>query len=307
MIIILFLGNSFFSGKFAADPTAVQIDNINIVSLYNGIFDDLLVSRNINQDLAIKEFDIDTIMHAAFNGTIFAGNVEFSASSVSSFLVKRRIKGSFDDWLPLFQVPVQGNPDKFKFERYDKYPASQTNYEYCVIPVLNGIEGNYNINSIFVEFDGIFIVSKDKVFGSIMDNEFQPKRNKPSAIVNTIESKYPFFVSHSKNNYYTGSVSATFMEFDYETCQWKLEHGYEYRKKLLDYLLDGDTKILKIGETGETFLIMVNETSEERLKDTDKVTTTFQFTEVGDSKSVWDLYDNNFLDNNINVLFMPRR
>lgn len=292
---MIFTGYSFYGYKFTASPAPVYIKDINAIALSNGIFNDLFISSDPNRDLEDKEWTFDTILHGDFNGNLLAGNADVSLFAVSSILIKRRRKGSLDKWVTLFEIPIGGNPDNLEFERFDKYVASSVEYEWALIPVSGNVEGNYNINSLVPDFQGIFIVTKDKVFNSILDNDVQVRREKPSAVVRTIDGDYPYVISHSKNKDYSGSVSAVFIEN--ENCEWKYKEGYQHRRELMDFLLDGYPKMLKLGETGETFLMMVvDNIPEDRLQYTDKVTTTFQFNEIGNSEDMQDLYDSGLID-----------
>ena len=299
---MFFVGYTFFGGKFSSDPTPVGINNIKEITLSNGIYDSLYISSNPSHNLSNKEWDLETLLYAKFDGNLLAGNVDFSVNTVSSIVIKRKRKNTFDEWLPLFEIQIDGDVNNFKFERFDKYVANQVEYEYALIPTLNGVEGSYNINTIIPNFEGLFIVSKDKIFSSILDNDIQVQRNKPTSVVPTIDSKYPFVISHSKNNYYSGSATATFIEHDHENNKWKIREGYDYRRRLLDFLLDGKPKMLKSGDTGEVFLIMVSDNiPEDRTQFTDKVTTTIPFTEVGNSEDLEDLINSGLVDSNLAV------
>lgn len=303
---MIFLGRNAFRGKFCGDNTPTSVPNVNNITLSNGIFGELFISSNPNYNLSNLQWDFSTVLWANFQGSLLAGNLDVSIQDVDSFRIKRRRvekrqRVNTADWVTLFDVNIRdesGKPDieKLKFIRFDRYVATGFDYEYAIIPITNNVEGNYNINSITPRFDGIFILTKAQIFNSLFDIDIQVTKNHPTNTVNTIEGKYPFVVSHSKNNYYSGNVSATFVEVDQNECALKTKDGYSYRKTLLNFLCDGSPKILKL-YTGEVFLIMVTENPQEnRLQYSDKVTTSFSFTEIGDSEDTLDLYANGLID-----------
>lgn len=301
---MFFVGNATLGGRHSGDITPTNVSPVNAVELLNGIFGSLFVSSDFACDLNDLAWGNSTVLWAKFDGNLLAGNLDVVAENLSAFLIKRRRKGKVEDWVTLFSISVKdesGKTDvsKLKFERFDKYVASGVEYEFAIIPVVNGKEGGYNVREIVPKFEGIFIVTKDQMYNAIFDMNTQVQRNHPSAVVNTIASKYPFVISHSKNNYYSGNVSATFVEVDRMQCKLKSAEGYEYRKDLMDFLCDGTPKMLKT-YTGETFLIAVTDNpSEERLQYTDKVTTSFNFNEIGDAENLVDLYNNGLIDINI--------
>ncbi|MEG2380993.1 MAG: hypothetical protein RSB38_04785 [Oscillospiraceae bacterium] len=303
---MIFLGRNAFRSKFCGDNTPTSISNIYRTILSDGIFGELFISSNPDYNLSNLQWDFSTILWAKFQNNLLAGNLEVSVQNIESFRIKRRCvekakRGKTSDWVTLFEVNIRDENgridiEKLKFIRFDRYVATGFDYEYAIIPIMNNVEGNYNLNSITPKFDGVFILTKSQIFNSLFDINTQIARNHPTSTVNTIEGKYPFVVSHSKNNYYSGSVSATFVEVDTRECSLKVKEGYAYRKKLLDFLCDGSPKMLKL-YTGEVFLIMVTENpQEDRLQYSDKVTTSFAFTEIGDSESTLDLYENGLID-----------
>lgn len=293
---MIFLGRTFCGARNSLDSTPTELNNITQVTVGNGVYDDVYVSGNANREYAhtIPNWGHETTFHATFQDSLQAGNVDFTLSQVSSILVKRRIKGTFD-WVNLFQIPVNSLED-LTFEKYDRYAAAKTEYEYSLVPELNGAEGTFYINSVLSDFDGVFIIEKNAVFHTPLDLEVSSQRNKPVEIVNTLGRKYPYVISNSLNNYSSGTITATFIERDSQKKIFKVEEGFKFRHGFMDFLQNGVPKILKL-QDGQAWIIMVTENPSEVAADhPDKISTTFSFTEIADINSSRGLYDNDFID-----------
>ena len=162
--------------------------------------------------------------------------------------------------------------------------------------MINDVDGDGKIATVLSEFDGIFIVEKEQGFNTILEVDIQAQKNRPSALVNTIERKYPFVVSNGKNNYYSGSTSGVFIEFDYDACQFKVKEGWQYREQFMEFLQNGNPKILKHDDGRMWLVTIVDNPSESASEHPDKVITSFNWAETGDCNSGSDLYNNNFID-----------
>lgn len=292
---MFFVGHTFMGGKYSVDPSPSYISAINKITLTNGIFDDLYISKKFDYTFTSDlQWDFDTVLHATYDGHINAGNITLSISQISSFKIKRR-KSKAYNWELLFEIPVSSVED-FSFERFDKYVSSNTSYEYTIIPVNNNIEGEYNINSITPEFEGMFIVDKENTFSTLLDAKVTVQREQTATTLKTLDSKYPFVFKNSRNNYSSGSATGVFIEFDYVAREYKTKEGYGFRAKLNDFLLNGNPKILKMDD-GRTWLVNVVENiSEDQENWTDKITTSLNWVETGDANNALDLYTNGLID-----------
>lgn len=297
VITILFLGRTFCGSRNSLDYTATSLNNINHVIIKEGIYDDLYITKNIDTEMSIpyqeKEWDFDTILNAHFNGDLEAGNISIVLEQVSSMKLKRRQIGT-NSWVTLYEFPIY-DEDDINFSYIDKYVKAKVEYEYAIIPIINNNEGNYNINNIKTWFDGIFIVDKKNNYSTRLNIDISTQKNKPTTVVNTLGRKYPFVIQNGENNYYSGSVTAEFYK-NKNNCDFDIENSYIYREEFMDFLYNGKPKLLK-NDDGRMWMISVIDSSPEN-KDThpDKISTSFNFTEIGDSNSQIDLYSNNFID-----------
>lgn len=293
---MFFLGyNSALGYKNSGDPVLTNITNITSIKEENCMSDDLYVTRNVDtfSSNMSTTWDFDTILHALYQGTLLAGNVDFIIKSCSAIRIKMREKGKYD-WISLYEVPIT-NTEDLTFERFTSYCKAQTEYEFALIPVINGMEGNLNINSVLSQFDDLFVVDKDNSF-YCCDVKVAPVRNRETSTIIPLNSKYPVVVCNNNSNYTTGSVTGLFIKSNDGILDKESMMGY--RAKLEDFLFNGYPKIIKYG-SGAMWLVQITGNIQD---DFDTIgqqgysKTTFNFTEVGDVEDSNTLYDMGLID-----------
>lgn len=213
-----FVGYNFSFDQDALNPVLTDLNNITQVQLQNGIFNHINVTSDATMPYSSTiptEWDIYTIMDCNFNGNINAGNVGFLLEHISSIKVKHRKKGSFD-WIALYEIPINTIED-LKFNVQDFFCACSQDYEIALVPTLNGIEGNYIINSIFSEFNGVFICDSESIYkfyaGVGYGTSAQVQR---MGVFEPLGRKYPIVIANAETNYQTGSITGTVMPPNYE-------------------------------------------------------------------------------------------
>jgi hypothetical protein len=294
---MIFLGQGFCSGKHSLDYTVTNVSEINNVLIQNGIFTDLFMTKNTTYTYSLSidgTWDFDTVMYAKFDGNLHAGNIEFVANQVSMLRIKRRKQGTYD-WTTLYEVPIL-TTDDFNFERFDNFARSGTKYEYAVIPIIGGIESGLIINSVESNFEGLFIIEKDRAFGTELEVDVSADKNAPYSIVNTINRKYPYYVKNGNNNYYSGTATGLFIEKvngDYEVNP---QYDWERSHSIMEFLSDGQAKILK-NDDGRMWMVgIIGNPSERSEEIQNKKIISFDWVEIGDCESGHELYNNGFID-----------
>ena len=297
----------------ALSPVPTDIDGIDFVMLTNAVYDEFYADNKLNAySKAIpSDWDFDTIMHAYFDGDLHAGNVDYYSQEVEFLRIKRRIKGTYD-WITLFEVPINDAND-FKFERFDKYARSHTEYEYAMVPVIRNIEGgsdleeNHYISEVLSEFDDVFLVERDVSYHSQIEVVWSTAKNRPTVVVAPVNRKYPYVFGNGNQNYYTGSISAIWIELE-SICDltrittwedaWGMVYkdGWKYRDGLMEFLCNGRPKILKMPDGRMWMVSIIDSPTESITLHNDAPTTSFQWTEVDSCESGMALYENDFID-----------
>lgn len=291
-------GHTFAGYKHCADGTKNNIQRSDALLMRSGIFDAVYVSRNVSKeyDAEFPEgWDYDTIMKALFHNNLLAGNIDYIVSNVDKIIVKRRRAGTYN-WIDMFEIPIRTSED-FKFERYDRYAANGVEYQYALVPIMGGIEGNIEPNSIKSEFDGMFIMEKEQGYNTQLEiKQGEIARNRESEVITTLSGKYCYVVRNGDANYASGQLTAMFLPMDARR-DYTTKGAVEYRKKFMDFLTDDQPKILKF-TNGQIWMISVVGSPVDEYEEyiEDAVSTTFEWVEIGDPESQQDLYYNNFID-----------
>ena len=287
-----FLGVSFLADDTAVDSSYADTSAVfSNVKLSGALVDDLYITSDISMganDPTPSDWDYNTVLHALFNGTLGAGNLNYSLSQVTGIKVKRREYGTIN-WMTIFDRSVIVEDD-LTFTIDDKYCRNKVKYEYALIPYLNGIEGNLNTNAVTSEFRGMFIGDASASYGSVFRYDISDvSKNSPSSVIETMGSKYPFVIRNGNTSYYSGNVSAMFVPLTSQGDDFDFANAAPYRNEIMDFLVSGSLKFLKV-EDGRAWLIAVTNSPSEASQDHhDKVYVSFSFVEQGDINDEFDM------------------
>lgn len=287
------MGTNFVGGDLACALSPTDVKDITYVELKNGLYDCLYLTYDVESapdEKCIEGWDWNTILHAEFEDSTNAGNMDWNLSTVSHLLIKRKKKDEFK-WKTIDVIEINSIED-FELIGIDYTNESNTIYQYCVCPALYGIEGTYSIVEVESKFDGIVLVEKDKVFNTpITDSNIDFERNFPNTTAPTIHNKYPTDVNTSVSCYDSGTCSGNFVEVT-DDCEFRFDTEYStsYQKELMDFLSDRKPKLLKNAD-GRIYLIKIEtpiQNNADNHYQNRKIS--FNWTEIGDSNSEKDMY-----------------
>lgn len=299
---LAFMDYNFLSDGDSLSPVPTNVDTINSITLKNGIMDRFEMSKKvIDLPTNFWQWDYDTILDAHFNGTVDAGNsgdLESIAQNITSVKIKRRVQGTFD-WLTLKEIPVS-NPEDLIFIFNDTLNLNYTDYEYAWVPVMEGVEGNYQTQTVSSKFQGVFICDLDTVYKFYMGVSYgDTTRVQKVGTFEPFGQQYPVIVSNGAINYETGSVSGRIMSPDYTTTGVIDRQEIVAEKKiLLDFLTNKKAKVLK-DWNGNMWLLIVTGTpkvSYDSNYGMGMMTASFDWTEIGDPTNQQDLYNSGIID-----------
>lgn len=298
--MIGFLGYNFIKDGNALDPTPTNINNITYARVQNGIFDHFNVTRDISFDytsIIPADWDFNTVMDAGFNGDINAGNVDNLAANVTSVRIKRRIKGTFE-WITLREIPIS-SPNDLSFIITDNLNAYNVEYEYAWVPMTNDVEGNYVIESILSQFQGVFICDVNNIFKLQAGVEYNNNdANQQVGVFQPYNRKYPVIVSNSLINYQTGTISSWVLPEDFEDS--KSLDRFEITKEkeaIIKFLMNKKPKIIK-DTNGNNWLVYFTGNPSMSYNNNygqGMVKVNAEWTEVGDPNDKTDLYENGLI------------
>lgn len=283
----------YFCGNFISS-SCVDADKVTTVNLKNGIYDYIFASND--PDMKDLDWNFDTAFYGKFRNNLHAGNVDYSSVEVTSMRIKRR-KYNEHTWFTLWDIPI-GNNEDFGFERFDRYAQAGQEYYYALLPVIENVEGNMNINSILSEYNSYFILDKDISYPILFNTSLNLQINKQIGVINTLGRKYPFVFSNGLSHYKTGTLSFSLAPM--EGCEIITAKGYEYRMQFDKWIMNGNPKIIK-DWTGQIYMINITSGIPIDYSFYDLPSYEIQFAEIGDVLNQDDMYNNNFTNVNFSL------
>lgn len=254
---MLFLGTTFLGARYVIDPSPTMTKNVKDIHIENGIFDQLFVSKNpdLNAREKYDDWNYDTVLNADYDDKLDAGNSGFSLRNTEYVIIKCREVGSLN-WKVIYTKKINVEED-FKINVNDYFEPSNTNLEYMVVSVCNGIETTYVTKEIKSEFNGLFICDKDNIYGTLYNlDTMDTTRNTQSSTLNLLNNEYASVVSNGKSNYDSGTASGTFIKFNQDDHTINIPDGLKYHTELKNWLANKRPKILKFYD-GRIWLISV--------------------------------------------------
>ena len=196
------------------------------------------------------------------------------------------------------EFPIKETSD-FTFTYVDRYARARTEYEYAVVPLINNVEMNYTIGTVYSDFDGIIICDSNESYQTVADESIQTvTRRNPASIIEPLDSVYPYVIHNGNTNYDTGTVQGLFVEIDWDKKVFKTKSSFMLRDTVMRFLTNGQPKILKSFD-GRIWMVDITSDPTATVQNhPDQVSISFNFTEIGDTYSTTDMYNNGLTDIN---------
>lgn len=294
----MFLGQCFATSSDSITSAIPVNSSVTTLTIENAMFDDVYVSNTV---IEVNDFDgtiptewnWTTRLHAYFEGDLYGGNVEFTESIVESIRIKKRTSKD-SKFVTIYEKPIITNED-FDITIID-YNEPIGNIQYACVPVISGGENNYITASVDSKFDSYFLTEKGISYPLILDTSFGKTLNQKTGVIETFGRQYPIIIKNGNLKYYSGEIQCTFIEPD--DYDFKVSDAWNYRNIIYDMLTNGRPKILKDFE-GNIWMMAVTSEIGESSDHWQHITTKFSVTECGDAYYVGDLYDNGFIDTDL--------
>lgn len=300
--MLQFVGYNFFSDGDALNNAPSAIDGINNIQLTNAIYDHLNITRNTSTEVSTTiptVWDYDTIIDASFEGNLSAGNVDFLIEEISAIKIKRRVQGTFD-WITLNTVPINTVED-LTFAFNDLLNADYTTYDYALVPIMEDVEGEYIINSILSQFNGVFIGDYSTIYKFFYDVQYGTNaRNQQMGTFQPLGNQYPIVIANGALSYESGTVSATILNDDFEDTGIINAPAIVEKKTIIkDFLTNKKAKILKDWNSNIWLCIIVDSPQVTYKSGSGMAIPQIQFNwiQIGDATNQADLYNNGILPN----------
>lgn len=326
----MFAGNTFAATKEAMQGVVENEPSFDSLAITNSYTDKLYGALALlNEDTADKwvipdGWKFGTMFNAQFNKDLSGGNISYSTESVKGIKIKRKLPNE-ENWKTIwYNTNVKSSKD---FELLDAAGNQLVDYlepnnvdvQYMYVPVFRvGTEATHDIDlnsqvvTVHSRFESDMLIGErpDEVmvgYPARFNETLAWNKNRNAATVVTLGSKYPFVINNGDANYYSGQLDGLFILMD-ENCKLDTEEINKYRMNLDDFLSNGLAKIIKTNE-GDMFMVAIDNTITHQdngtFIDTDNnhwvklMNTQFSWSEIGDAYDVGDLYDNNFINTDV--------
>lgn len=212
---------------------------------------------------------------------IECSQTDFSQNDVSAITgvrIKRREANEVTATL-IGEVQVV-NVNDLHFVAYDITARSHRHYEYFCIPVLGSTEGVGSVEEVDCEFSALFVGNLSKQYVAALNTKFSNKRQYGMTYAQTYYSRYPHAVRNGSMNYSSGSVSGLFLDKT-PNGEFTIQNAQEYKEGVIDFLSDGNWKLVKTGEGHLWYVQVDGELQEDYSEFAGASTITFNWTEIG--------------------------
>ena len=288
---MIFLASTFLGGKHTLDPPASNIVPVESLTIKDGIFDSIYLSKSANEivENTHNSWNDDTLLNAPFDDSFDAGNSGFSLRNTDTIIIKVREKGTFD-WLTVYTKKINTIDDFKLYELYKYCRGGDVEYEFMLCSTCNGIENSYAIAEVTSSFEGFFVVDKNNTIGTVFDiGDNNTVRNILGQPLELKNSKYPTYITNGDTNYDSGTITGTFLSLNSDESVNKFG-GVTLRKNAIDVLTDKKAHILKLDD-GRIWLININgKVQENRSEHDDKRQIVFDWIEIGNINDPETLY-----------------
>ena len=269
-----------------------------------------------------EHWSYKTLFVVNFDENLSGGNITHSTESVKGIKIKRKLPQE-TNWKTIYYKQNISSSKDFDLvdeegnQLVDFLEPNDTDIEYMYVPVFHSdeegtedIDINSRVVKVHSHFEADVVVGRNDYdlmvgYPARLNPTFNYQRQRNNNAITTLGSKYPFVINNGLTDYYSGEMQAIFMLLR-DDCSLDIEGSDRYRDNLNTFLSNGKAKLIKTCE-GQLFLVAINGaitnnsqgyyTGDNKLANI--VNTKFNWTQIGDALDINDLYDNNFINSNI--------
>lgn len=267
--------------------TPIPTENLDEVKMGAGVYDELYITVDTDigeEDVKPTNWRLKTIMNAKFRDDLEAGSLDSDGHKITSIQIYRRKHLIEDDWLLIGQFDYERKYNVYSF--VDRFTENGAKYEYAIVPIAKDVIGDITISKpVTVDYDGVFISDLENNFKMEVDYELGTVTHNNNISTSVpLNGKYPI-VTVGNQDYKTGQLgflplSPEQVESGGHTIDGRKER--EYRDKVLDFLKNGKTKIIR-DDNGDMMVVATHnvQSTSKNGSLVDLSAVSFQFTEVG--------------------------
>ncbi len=290
--------------SYSEEITGDEFDNtvtryeLSKIVLSNSVVDDLYITKNVDEEYGteVPIWNTGTVFNAGMNGNLDAGNITWAYELLSNIKVKRRLVGTLD-WVTIYNKRVSSIDDLF-FSLRDYFVPSGKEFEYAIVPCVQGEEQSYFTLSIETKFLGIFVSDLENSMRFISGASYpQDNITQDIGILKPFNQVYPTIIQNAKTNFRSLTVSGDVLD---NNNRFDAEEINEIRNKWTQFLTDGKVKFVKDWNGGIIMGRITTPPSFTYKNNGGMVVPTISFviTEQGKYDNISDLIRNGFIEEN---------
>jgi len=239
--------------------TIVAFPSFYRIELSNSVVDEIYIDEDTEiTDSIIKPvaWGFQTILDAPFSDdSLEGGSISSGNGLVIDHILFQKRKADELYWSNVSQIIYDGTSTFY--EAIDKYVACDFDYEYSLLPMVNGVQGNRVTSpTITALFDGVFLSDKDNNYSLIFDVEYGSREHvTQSTELMPLNAQYPTIV-FGNSDYVKFDIKSTSVSDTTYNSGGKIDIKQEKltRNKLLNFLKNKKPKIYRDGN-GNIFLV----------------------------------------------------
>lgn len=196
-----------------------------------------------------------TALFAKFNGNLSAGNLDFSLEKLDYILISKRELTNPNSFIfkPVCVISAEDFEKNNGATFFDRLVGHNKQYEYKATPVLrDGIEAAslfavYDTDKT-IKFTGHYIFDGTSEWHCNINTSLDWTRNRTGSIVNPINTKFPYKVTTSQNNYDTITISGSHFKVDCSKPESDIFDIYstaEYNMNYDDFITNNKAKLIR--------------------------------------------------------------
>jgi len=247
----------------------------------------MLMALKVGENMALSSISIE-IVNNPYKGCIEIKTEQATSElgEIEYLIISRKSDNDSEDIDRILEKKIE-SLDDLNYIYRDLSSICGVTYTYFV-ELTDGIEVGYSIlesdtfSGIECVFDGIFVGDENKQYMAILNCSTSIVRNTQQNYVTTLLGRTPYKVSNANVNYTTGQSSGLFVRFD-EYNKPIAEMSNSYRIEVIDFLTDGNDKILKTSN-GDVWLVSIDSNVDLNFDDnySGYNLISFSWTEIGD-------------------------
>ena len=236
--------NSPFLNRCDTNP------KVKSLMVSNGIYDEIKIDEILDSLNSIlkEEWSMDTAFLAKFQKNLEAGNIG-QGTKIEKLRFKRRKVGTLD-WETMLDMNF--NIDIENYDMIDYLIESSDTYEYALVPLLQGFEGQGVSSQVDTNYISMFLTGSDGN-GNIInyplrfdETNSDIKINEDIVYQKTLSSQYPARLC-GESKYLTGNINVKLISPTTEKNNGKVDFKAEkvYRKAFEDFIHGGRPMLIR--------------------------------------------------------------